>query len=219
MAGNKSSGNKETRTRTWTFILYPESAPDNWRELLDEHHIEWIESPLHDKDINATGEPKKPHKHISLNFSGVKSYEQVKEITDSLNCPIPERCHNTRSLVRYMAHLDNPEKAQYPVSEIIGHGGIDVAELLRPSSSERYTLIKEMISFVKDNQITEFQDLLDIAAENYFDTWFPLLCDNSAYVIGQYIKSARHRKMIENCNNPPSLPVYTPEEKDPFPFD
>ena len=29
---------------------------------------------------------------------------------------------------------------------------------------------------------------------NYkFDTWFPLLCDNSAYVIGQAIKSKRNR--------------------------
>ena len=76
-------------------------------------HIEWVESPLHDKDLNASGEAKKPHIHILLLFGGVKSYEQVKEITDSLNCPIPQRCHNARALVRYMAHLDNPEKHQY----------------------------------------------------------------------------------------------------------
>lgn len=192
----KKSSEKETRTRTWTLVVYPESAPENWRDVLDELHIEWIESPLHDKDLNATGEEKKPHWHVLLMFGGVKSYEQVKEITDSINAPIPQRCHNARAMVRYFAHMDNPEKAQYSVSDIKAHGGADVAEMLRPSSSERYSLISDMITYVKKNNIIEFQDLMDYAQENEFDTWFPLLCDNSAYVVGLYIKSQRHRSII-----------------------
>lgn len=195
MAGNKSSGNKEQRTRNWTFVLYEDSAPDNWRELLEEQFLEWVESPWHDKDVNADGEPKKKHKHILLMFGGVKSYEQVKEITDLLHAPIPQRCHNAKAMVRYMAHLDNPEKAQYDVSEIIPHGGVDLAELLRPSSSERYTLIKEMIDYVRSAAVTEFQDLMDYAAAERFDDWFPLLCDSCAFVVGQYIKSQRHRAL------------------------
>lgn len=185
---------KSNRTRNWTVFQYDDSAPENWRELLDEKHIEWIESPLHDKDINADGTPKKPHRHLLLMFGGVKSYEQVLEFIGFLNSPIPQRCHNAKSLVRYMAHLDNPEKAQYSISEIRGHGGVDIAEMLRPSSSERYALIKEMGSFIKDHGITEFQDIFDYAMANRFDDWFPLLCDSSAFVINQYIKSARHRK-------------------------
>ena len=120
----------------------------------------------------------------------------MKEITDSLNCPIPQRCHSARALVRYMAHLDNPEKAQHSPSDIKGHGGVDVADMLRPASSERYTLISEMIAYVKNNNVVEFQDLIDYARENEFDTWFPLLCDNCAFVVGQYIKSQRHRQSV-----------------------
>lgn len=193
MAGKKSSGNKETRTRNWTFVLYEDSMPENWVELLDEEHIEWIESPWHDKDVNANGEIKKKHKHIALLFGGVKTYEQVKEITDKLNSPIPQRCHNVKALVRYMAHLDNPEKAQYSISDVKGHGGVDLSEMLRPSSSERYSIIGDMISYIKKNNVVEFQDIMDYALANEFDTWFPLLCDNSAFVVGQYIKSQRHR--------------------------
>lgn len=198
MAGNNSSGNKDSRTRNWTFVLYEDSAPDNWRDILDDLHIEWIESPWHDKDVNADGSPKKKHKHIELLFGGVKSYEQVKEITDKLNSPIPQRCHNVKAMVRYMAHLDNPEKAQYSVSDIKAHGGVDLAELLRPSSSERYTLLREMIDYVRSAGVTEFQDLVDYASSEHFDDWFPLLCDNSSYFIGQYIKSQRHRKLLGN---------------------
>lgn len=193
MAGKKSSGNHEQRTRTWTFVLYEDSAPSDWSDILDNEHIEWIESPWHDKDINGDGSPKKKHKHIALLFGAVKSYEQVKAITDKVNAPRPERVHNTKALVRYMSHLDNPEKAQYDVSEIKGHGGVDIQEMLRPSSSERYTIIRDMISYIKSNNVYEFQDLMDYAASEHFDDWFPLLCDNSAYVVGQYIKSVRHR--------------------------
>lgn len=197
MAGKKSSGNKETRTRNWTIVLYPESAPENWRQILDDMHIEWIESPLHDKDINANGEIKKAHWHILLMFGGVKTYEQIKEVTDKLNAPIPQRCHNAKAMVRYMAHLDNPDKAQYNTSDIKAHGGVDLAEMLRPSSSERYIIIRDMISYVKSNGIAEFQDLMDYASIEHFDDWFPLLCDNSAYVVNQYIKSQRHRLQPE----------------------
>lgn len=189
----KEKSKKDTRTRNWTIVLYPESAPDNWRSILDETHIEWVESPLHEDDVNADGEKKKPHWHILLMFGGVKSYDQVEEFVQPLHCPAPQRCHNAKAMVRYMAHLDNPEKAQYNISEIIPHGGVDVAELLRPSSSERYTLIKEILEFIRDNGIIEFQDIMDYALEFRFDDWAPLLIDNSAFVVGQYIKSQRHR--------------------------
>lgn len=193
MSDNKSSGNKEIRTRAWTIVLYPESAPQNWRDILDEQHIEWAESPLHDKDINGNGEIKKAHWHLLLMFTGVKAFEQVKEITDQLNAPIPVKCHNAKAMVRYMAHMDNPEKAQYNPSEIISHGGLDLSEMLRPSNSERYTIIAEMIDYIKHYGIIELQDIVDYAKENEPDRWFPLLCDNSLLIVANYIKSQRHR--------------------------
>ena len=192
MATEKSRGSD--RTRAWAVVVYPDSAPENWQQLIDDQHIEWVESPLHEFDTNPTGEVKKPHYHVLLMFGGVKSYEQVCDFIKPLNCPIPQRCHNAKAAVRYMAHLDNPDKFQYDVGSIKAHGGVDLAELLRPSSSERYTLIDEMAEYVKENHITEFQDLFDYARKEKRDSWFPLLCDNSAYVLGQYIKSQRNRQ-------------------------
>lgn len=187
---------KNTRTRNWTAIVYPDSAPENWREIINDLHIEWIESPLHDKDLNATNEVKKPHWHILLLFGGVKSYEQVKELTDQINCPIPVRCHNAKAMVRYMTHMDNPDKVQYSKDDVKAYGGVDLAEFYRPNSSERYTIVREMIKYVQENKIIEYKDLVDYAMENHFDDWFPLLCDSCTYVVNQYIKSARHRKYI-----------------------
>ena len=91
------------------------------------------------------------------------------------------------------SYIDNPEKYQYPVDQIIGHGGMDVADLLRLSASARYAVIKKMMQYCSDNNVTEFYELMDYAMEEHYEDWFPLLCDNSAYIVGQYIKSIRAR--------------------------
>lgn len=184
---------KDNRIRNWSFILYPESAVENWRSILDDLHIEWVESPLHDKDLNADGQPKKPHWHILLMFDGNKSYDQIVEICNSINATVPQRVHSTKGLVRYMAHLDNPEKVQYDISLIIGHGGSDVAQLLKPTTSARYSLIKDMSDFVREHDIAYFDELLYYAMDHHFDDWFPLLCDNSAFIMSAVIKANHQR--------------------------
>ncbi|MEJ7331554.1 Rep family protein, partial [Staphylococcus epidermidis] len=73
---NKASQDK-VRTRNWTFVIYPESVFQNWRDVLDNEYIQWVESPLHDKDTNPDGEIKKAHKHILVMYDGVKSYNQI----------------------------------------------------------------------------------------------------------------------------------------------
>lgn len=192
---------KDTRTRNWTFFVYPDSAPANWREILNELHVPWIESPLHDKDVDANGELKKPHWHVLLMFSSKKSYQQILEITGQLNAPNPQKCTNIKGMVRYFAHLDNPEKFQYDKSEIIGHSGADVATYLSATTKERYELINEMMEFANASNITEMKDLLNYARINRFEDWFPLLCDNSAYIVEMFVKSNRYDPRIRREKN------------------
>ena len=187
-----SEKKKDERTRNWVFIEYPESAPDDWRDKLDDLLIEWIESPLHDRDVNPDGTPKKHHWHVLLLFAGKKSFDQVYEITKSVNGTIPKPCISVRGQVRYMAHLDNPEKAQYSQSDIIGHQGADIQSYLKPTSAMRYQCIKDMQRYIVENNVNEYWKFLNYAAENRFDDWFPLLCDNCSYVISNFIKSRRH---------------------------
>lgn len=184
---------QKTRTRNWTFVCYPESLPCDWLEIVDSWHIPYVISPVHDKDLNPDGTIKKPHHHVLLMFQGIKSYDQVVQLIKPLNATIPLICQSTKGLVRYMAHMDNPEKHQYKTEDIIAGAGADLAELLKPSSADRYTMIKEMIQFIQDFQIMEFEEIVVYAMENKADTWFPLLCDNSAYIISSVIASKRNR--------------------------
>lgn len=190
---------KDDRTRNWTFIVYPDSAPENWIEILREEQVPFIISPLHDKDVNADGEIKKAHWHVMVLFKGNKSFNQIKEITDKLNAPVPQKVNDTKAMARYFLHLDNPEKIQYDKRDLRVYGGIDIEKYLTSVSEqkdERYRGIREMCQFVDENGIVEFSDLMSYAMIHRED-WFALLCDNSAYVVGLYIKSRRHKMKTE----------------------
>jgi len=187
---------KDDRTRNWTIVVYLESAPENWIEILQSEQVPFAVSPLHDKDVNVDGEIKKPHWHVMLMYSGKKSFTQIKEIADKLNAPKPEKVNNAKGMARYFVHLDNPEKYQYSKDDIRVYGGADIKQHLTSVSeqkNERYNGIAEMCDFVDGQKIIEFADLMAYARVHRFD-WFELLCDNSAYVMGAYIKSRRHRK-------------------------
>lgn len=191
MAGQKSSGNKDKRTRNWMIIVYPDSAPERWEDILDEMHIAWACSPLHDKDTNADGTPKKAHWHIVITFEGVKSYEQVEEISAALHAPIPQRIESIRGAVRYLAHMDNPDKAQYDRKDIRAFGGMEIEDYLRTSEQERGNVVRDMCRWVTDNNVTEMWSLMQYAMDNEPD-WWEALISNSGYIMDLYIRSWRN---------------------------
>lgn len=174
---------KQKKSRAWNAILYPESLPDNWQEILDETHLQWCMSPLHDKDINATGETKKPHYHVTVVWDGPTTYKAAKELFhDVLNGAVPQPCHSLRGSVRYMAHLDNPEKYQYSINDIIGHGGIDMDELLKPSEAYQQELLGRMTDWIIDNRCDNFAMFMLFCREEHPE-WFEIATRrNTGYI-------------------------------------
>lgn len=193
-AKKKYEQKREKRSKNWTFIVYPDSAPDNWQRRLDDEHLQWVESPLHDSDVNADGKPKKAHWHVMVLYSSVKTYAQAKETADLVRGTVPQIVKDRRAMTRYFIHQDNPEKAQYSASGLIAHGGADILIDLQ-STSDRYTMIAEMMDFVDRTGVTELYELLQYARTCRRNDWFPLLCDSSAYIMTQYIKSRHYANM------------------------
>lgn len=53
--------------RYWAGLIYPgDSCPDDWEDRMKISGLEILVSPVHDQDIAdiATGELKKPHRHV-----------------------------------------------------------------------------------------------------------------------------------------------------------
>lgn len=185
----------EKRSREWTFILYPESAPEDWETQLRDEHINCVISPLHKNDKNPDGELKKAHYHILLSFNSVKGFNQVKQITDKYNQPIPQIVSDKSAMVRYFIHLDHPEKYQYSKEDIKTIGQVDLDLYFKKSKSEKTNICKEIISFCKLNHIEEFHELVDYCIENNSE-WFEYLT-TQAWLIREYLFSFHCHKKEE----------------------
>ena len=223
MAEKTTKKRIDNRVRNWVFILYPNECYDNWSDILNEQHIEWVESPLHDKDINPDGTPKKIHKHIMLLFPTNKSYNQILELLEELGevvekdgkrsikgISIPQECRNVKGQVRYFAHIDNPEKYQYSQKDVIGHNGIDVSSYFVISNLSRYELLGQMTKYIRENEITEFIDFSSYCYEVHFEDWFRLCCDNTMY-IREVIQSQWKKKKGKEQEEKKSFPKSSTE--------
>ena len=182
---------RDTRARNYATVVYPESAPENWQDILSDHCIPAFVSPLHDKDVNPTGEPKKEHYHVVLMFEGKKSVEQVQEVFKTIGGVGCEVVKSLRGYARYLCHLDNPEKAQYEpsavrciASDYIGTIGLAI---------DKYVAIGEMQDFCEKYNVISFYKLATYARNNRPD-WHRILCDCGSVFMREYLKSRQWSK-------------------------
>lgn len=177
----------KARQRNFATIVYPDSAPDNWLDILRDMKVNCFVSPLHNEDVNPDGEIKKPHYHVLVMFDSPKAPDQFLEFITPIHGVGIEKVNSIRGYARYLCHLDNPEKAQYDKEDVICIGSCDYLESIS-LSSDRYGVIRDMIDFCNSKSIILFSDLLLYASQNN-ETWFRCLCDNGAYVMKEYLKS------------------------------
>lgn len=108
---------------TFIFLMYLDSAKDNWIDFLYSHFDFVSISPLHDKDLNDNGEPKKPHYHVvvkvnhKLKADYFKAY--ISENIGGVFPPIQSQfiVSDLKQVIRYQAHLDEFDKPKYPITE------------------------------------------------------------------------------------------------------
>lgn len=187
------SSQKSIKKRNWAFVLYPESAPDDWLDRLKQSGIMGAVSPLHDKDVDPDGNVKKAHYHIILVYGNTTTYNNVKSFTDSLNQPIPQPLEQVRGYYRYFTHMDNPEKAQYSDRDIISFNGFSISDFVEMTKSEVTKFIKEIHSFVRDNDIIEYSDLCDSLLDAGMEEHYQVAINHTLFV-NSYITSRRHKK-------------------------
>ena len=183
---------KNVKKRNWAFVLYPESAPENWRDLLQQTGIQAAISPLHDKDVNPDGEVKKSHYHVIITYNNTTTYNAVKDLTDSLNCPIPQPLEQVRGYYRYLTHKDNPEKYQYDEKDITTINGFDILDYVELTTTEINKIKIEIQQIIRDNQILEYADLMDLLLDNDMKNYWDV-ASNHTYFFDKYIASCRNK--------------------------
>lgn len=185
---------EKTKKRYWTFVLYPESAPKDWREILQRTGLEIAVSPLHDKDINpGTEEIKKPHYHLILCYTGPVTGNTVKSlVVDALNQPIPLPIDSVRGLYRYFTHKDNPEKYQYDESDITTINGFNILNFADLSSADKTKIKLELVKFIIEKNICEYSDfIIQVMKLNKDDYFF--IASTQTIFFNAFIKSKKYK--------------------------
>lgn len=208
MSNEKSSEKKETvkRYRNFTAIVYPDcvDTPSNWLDILRDLQLQFFISPLHDKDLNANGEPKKAHYHVILMFDSTKTRDQAIEVFKTVGAVIPPPIANRdmfiisslRSTARYLCHIDNPDKAFYPIEKVTSIGGADYLAIIE-MASDKYTALTEMEEFCEKYNVISFFALCRYASVHRQD-WSKILKDCGSIYMREYLQS-RKWSIENNC--------------------
>lgn len=193
---------KDERTRNWTILVYEDSAPENWRDVIAKLHVPAYISPYHDRDKRANGEYKKPHWHVVLCFKGKKSIAQIQAISDKLSGVQVgwEQCAvgDLSGMVRYLIHFDDADKAQYDINDIQAFAGADVLAHFA-EAADVDEAVGEMMDWLCEQGITSFAALSRYARANKPD-WFRVLTSKRTVFIAQFCKSLQWE--IDHGSNP-----------------
>lgn len=184
---------KERRSNKWAFLIYEESAPDNYLEILNGLHVSFVLSPWHDKDIySGTGELKKSHKHGAFYFDSLKSYTQVSElVSDKLNGPAHvEVVMSPKGMFDYFTHAENPSKTPYDVENIESGAGFELDKFLLEQNTDNF--MNDVIDIIEENNFMEFEDLVRYARENNY-LLLGLIVERT-YFFAKYLDSHRYSK-------------------------
>ena len=180
--------------RNWAFVVYPDSLPLDYEERIVNMGLPMVFSPLHDHDVNPTGESKKPHYHVICYYENPTTQKSVKEnVTDKLNGTIPIKLESMTGMYRYHLHLDNPEKYQYNEKDRKFYNGFDVNKVDSLTFFEIDKTLRELQNFIEKNDIFEYRSLLKILLDNeMFNSW--TIARTNTVFLNTYLSSRRNEK-------------------------
>lgn len=153
-----------TGKRNWKFLVYPDSAPENWLELLEDVGVPTLVSPLHDADVDEDGRLKKPHWHVMICLEGAKPYDEVLEWFRPLGVSILKDVRSIKRDERYMCHLDSPSKAKYEIEGLTVMNGYECKWL---GERENEPFVAQIHRLVEEQGITYYCDLCNEIAQRY----------------------------------------------------
>ena len=130
---------RKIRRKYWTFVVWPSNDLDMKTDIarhkfradlsnrLGEMVIPSLVSPIHDQDTLEDGKPAKPHCHVISLWENPQRYNVVMDIIQNgcglANVKYIQPVANLRAMMRYLVHLDNPEKAMYDVRDVVEVAG------------------------------------------------------------------------------------------------
>lgn len=184
---------KVIKKRNWAFVAYPESLPADWLDQLQTTGLPFAVSPLHEYDVNPTGDVKKPHYHVIVCYPGPTTLSVVSSLTESLGQPNPTALESVKGYYRYFTHKDNPEKYQYDETGIRSFGGFDISNYEDLTAREIQEIKNKVLLLIRLNDVVEYSALVDYLLDEGYSQELSIVCNNTIF-FDRYVSSRRHRR-------------------------
>lgn len=198
--------NPTSKSKYFCAILYPDSSTydtDKLIKALAAEHFTFAVSPIHDKDVEDDGSPKKAHFHLLLAYSSATTLNNIRSWINC--CGMPESdlhsvrvCASGVGYFRYLTHKDNPEKAQYDENDIRVFNDVDeIFKKFSKTASDRIDDLICIFKIVDELDTISFHTLVQYLMLNERDL-FKLLTSSSALAIcvKEYQRSLEYDKKI-----------------------
>lgn len=180
---------------TFCYLTYDVNDPDltdNLTAWLSDLHLAGLwASPVH----NSDGKDGKPHRHIVLEFSVKHGKDWArfigqKMVSKGVANGVILPC-NKLGMLKYLCHIENPEKEQFDLSEVLTLYGDNYEDIIK--NSDNVTLA-DIIADIKSLKVNEYCDLVDFYAFNGYQNRLKY-CVTRCYSIQSYFQSMRNCKV------------------------
>lgn len=180
-----------TKSKYFCCILYPDSATYDADKLImamADEHLTFAVSPIHDRDVESDGSPKKRHYHLLLAYSSATTLNNIRRWI--MACGMPEsELHSVRvcasgvGYFRYLTHKDNPDKARYNDKDIrVYNDSDDLFKKFSKTASEKIDDLVRIFQIVDELNTISFHCLIQYLMLNERDL-FKMLTSSSALAI------------------------------------
>lgn len=177
----------ENTSKSFATIVYPESALKGWEEILVKQGLQFLVSPLHDRDKQEDGTLKKPHYHVLIIFPRKKAKSAVEKIIRGCGAVGCEMVANEVGYARYLTHMDDEDKVKYEEKDVKAYGGIKYEEIVKKESRDE-DVMEEVLEFIERNHVMSYYKL-SLYCMRYKREWFDLVSRKYSYFIREYMKS------------------------------
>lgn len=103
--------------------------------------------------LPCVGDPKKAHRHLYFRLDYSCPMQVLLDYFADNGAPFQvyyiEPIRSERAYIRYMVHMDNPEKAQYKAKDVISLGGLDLQPLYDETRQDKTANFQGLYDYIR----------------------------------------------------------------------
>lgn len=182
------------RTRNWACIFWPDSAPENFIDIINDWHVPAFLSPLHHGYHTDEGLERKDHYHVMVMFSGPKTKEQVNELffqLGGITLGQTVSINDSVAYARYLIHMDNPEKEQFNISDVKCFGGANYDDFISNASDDG-RILKEIFNYCLTTGTYYYADLLVYCMQEN-EEWYNVIIKRQRENVWKFLRSLQFK--------------------------